>query len=126
MLPELGVDHAEKQRLVVAGEKDGWMVAAVRPPVGSAKMPRATYHNEATGGAGSARATNTQEEMVPEAGVDHGEKRQPMAQAVMPGGGLEPSAGSVGTPRAKRASNPQIEVCRRWGSNPHGITPKGF
>ena len=67
--------------------------------------------------------------MVPEEGVDHGEKRRPMAQAVMPGGGLEPSADSAGTTRATRAtraSNPRIEECRRTGSNPHEDTLKGF
>jgi len=55
-----------------------------------------------------------------------GEKQRPVVQAAVPGGGLEPSAGSGETPRVKRASNPNKKWCRRWDSNPHGITPKGF
>ena len=45
--------------------------------------------------------------LVSRAGLDHGEKQRLMALAAgwMGGGGLEPSAGSDGTPRALRASN---------------------
>jgi len=45
--------------------------------------------------------------LVSRAGFDHGEKQRPMALAAgrMGGGGLEPSAGSDGTPRPKGASN---------------------
>ena len=46
--------------------------------------------------------------MVPEVGVDHGEKLRAMALAAgrMVGGGLEPSADSAGTRRPEAVSNP--------------------
>ena len=54
--------------------------------------------------------------MVPEVGVDHGEKLRAMALAAgrMVGGGLEPSADSAGTRRPQAVSNP------------HDHTVKGF
>ena len=65
--------------------------------------------------------------MVPEAGVDHGEKQRLLARAAgrMVGGGSEPSADSDVSSCAKRMSNPGDE-CRRWDSNPHDHTVKGF
>ena len=65
--------------------------------------------------------------MVPEVGFDHGEKLRPIALAAgrMVGGGLEPSAGSDVSSCALRTSNPGVE-CRRWDSNPHDHTVKGF
>ena len=50
--------------------------------------------------------------MVPEVGVDHGEKQRPMALAAgwMGGGGLEPSADSDVSSCALRTSNPGVEM----------------
>jgi len=41
MVAEDEFDLGERQRLVVEGEMVGWEVVAVRPPAGSAEMPRA-------------------------------------------------------------------------------------
>ena len=50
--------------------------------------------------------------MVPEVGVDHGEKQRPIALAAgrMVGGGLEPSAGSDVSSCALRTSNPGTKM----------------
>ena len=65
--------------------------------------------------------------MVPEVGVEHGEKQRPTVLAArrMGGGGLEPSADSDVRRRPLGAVNPGFE-CRRRGSNPHVLTDKGF
>jgi len=67
--------------------------------------------------------------MVPEVGVDHGEKQRltVLAAGRKGGDGLEPSANSDVRLRPLGAVNKKLKPeCRRRDSNPHALTGRGF
>jgi hypothetical protein len=96
MVPERGVDHSENQRFMVLAA--GRMGRGGLEPSAGSDVGRRPTGAVTPGGE------------MPEAGVDRAERQRPVVvveMVVRVGVDLRPPAGSVETPRAKRASNPQ-------------------